>query len=107
MTSASSAATAPGDARRLFPFLARDERGIDRNERRRQRAFAEQILEKIGNAEGGHERVGRVGEAEILGEEPLADEAAQPAAEDAEGYERGGTVHLESRILEPEILNLN
>ena len=81
------------DARRLFPFLARDERGIDRNERCRQRAFAEQILEKIGNAEGRHECIGRVREAEILGEEPLADEAGQPAAEDAEGYERGGTIH--------------
>ena len=36
-----------GDARGLLPFLARDECGIDGNERRRQRAFAEQVLQKI------------------------------------------------------------
>ena len=70
------------DARGLSPFLARDERGVHRNERRRQRAFAEQVLKEIGNAERGHERVGRIGlKAEVLGEEPLADEAGEPAAE--------------------------
>ena len=82
-----------GDARGLFPFLARDKRRIHGNERRGQRAFAEQVLQKIGNAEGRHERVGRIGEAEIMREEPLADKAGEPAAEDAERDERGGAVH--------------
>ncbi len=92
-----------GDARGLLLFLSRDERGIDRNERCRQRAFAEQVLQKIGNAEGRHECVGRVGQAEILGEEPLADEAGEPAAENAEGYERGGAVHSGDMILDRQV----
>ena len=40
-----------GDAVGLAPLAARDQRGVDRDERRRQRAFAEQVLQEVGNAE--------------------------------------------------------
>ena len=82
-----------GDALRLCAFTACDERRVHGDERRRQRAFTEQILQKIRNPEGRHERVRRIGQAEILGEEPLADETGEAAAENAEGYERGRAVH--------------
>ena len=82
-----------GHSRGLLMLLTRDERRIDRNKRRRQRTFAEQVLQKIGDPEGRHERVGRVGEAEVLSEESLADEAGEAAAEDPEGDERRGAVH--------------
>ena len=50
-----------GDARRLCAFAARDERRVDGDERRGQRAFAEQVLQKIRNPEGRHERIRRIG----------------------------------------------
>ena len=50
-TSASSDATAPATRSASSSLAARDERGVDGNERRRQRAFAEQVLQEVRNAE--------------------------------------------------------
>ena len=45
-----------------FLFVAfRQQPRIHRNERSREHAFAEQVLQEIGNAEGGVERVRGVG----------------------------------------------
>ena len=60
VTSASSAATAPATRSRLLVLAARAQAGVDRNERGRQHAFAEQVLQEVGNAERGVERVGGV-----------------------------------------------
>ena len=43
----------PGGAARLFVVLAREQAGVYRNERSGENAFAEQILQGIGDAEGG------------------------------------------------------
>ena len=64
-------------------LAAGEERGVHGNERRRQRAFAEQVLQEIGNAERGAERVGFDAQAEIVREDPLPDEAGQPRQQDA------------------------
>ena len=88
-----------GDPHSLLALLAREQRGVDRNERRRQRAFAEQVLQEVRDAERRHERVGGVRlQAEVMRENALADETGEPAAEDAECYQRGGTIHLKSGI---------
>ncbi len=80
----------PGDSRGSLPLVARDERRVDRDERRRQRPFAEQVLQEVWNAERRHECIGGVRlQAEVMREHALADEAGQPAAQDAERDERG------------------
>ena len=49
---------------------ARAQRRVDRNERAGERAFAEEGLQQVGNAEGSVERVGRDGLlAEVLCEQ--------------------------------------
>ena len=82
----------PCHARGLFPFLPRNKSRIDRNERGRQCAFAEEVLQKIRDPESGHERVGRIGQPEVLSEEALPDEAREAAAENPERDERGMAV---------------
>ena len=65
-------------------LATRDQRRVHRNEGRRQGAFAEQVLEEVRNAERGVERVGGVGlEAEVVGEDPQADQPGQTAAQDS------------------------
>src|SRR6185295_10032696 len=83
---------------RLTLLAARDQRGVDRNERRRQRAFTEQVLEKVGNAERGVERVGRVGlEAEVVREDAKTDEARETTAQNAESDEERRTCSISRR----------
>ena len=72
-----------GHAVGIAPAALCDERRVDRDERRRQRAFAEQILEKVGNAERGAEGVGFGAETEIVREDTLPDQAGQPRQQDA------------------------
>ena len=74
MTRASSAATAPATRARLLVLAPRAEAGVDRDERRGEHAFAEQVLQEVGDPERGVERVGRVGGAEVVGEDALADQ---------------------------------
>ena len=71
-------------------IAAGDERRVDRNERRRQRAFAEQVLQEVGNAERGAERIGFDAEAEVVREDPLPDEAGHPREENADRDEDRG-----------------
>ena len=67
-----------GDAVGLAPLAARHERGVHGNERRGERAFAEQVLEKVRDAERGVERVGGVGlQAEVVREDAQPDQAGR------------------------------
>ena len=78
-----------GHAIRLAPIAAREQRGVHRNERSRQRAFAEQVLQKIRDAERRRERIGGiVAEAEIVREDALADQPGDPTEEDSGGDEK-------------------
>ncbi len=61
----------------------RPEAGVHRDERGGEHAFAEQVLEEVGNPERGVERVGRVGGAEVVGEDSIANQADDPAQQDA------------------------
>ena len=77
-----------GDAIRVAPFAARDERRVDGDERAGERAFAEQVLQEVGNLHRGVERVGGVAsQTEVVREHALADEAGQAAEKDARGDE--------------------
>src|SRR5207249_1965612 len=88
-----------GDPIGFLPLAARDEARIHRNQRRRQRPFAEQILEEVGNSERRVERVGGVGlEAEVMREGSHPNEAGQTAHEDAGGDENGRPAHARGRI---------
>ena len=81
--------------RRLRPgrplaLAARDERGVDRDEGRRQRAFTEQVLQEVGDAERRVERIRGVGfEAEVVREDLKANEPREPAEKNARGDEDG------------------
>jgi hypothetical protein len=69
---------------------ARKRRRVDRNERGRERALSEEVLQQVGNAECGVEGIGRIGRlAEVVREYTLADESGEPAAQDPERDERG------------------
>ena len=74
----------------LLAIVAGKKLGVDGNEGRGQNAFAEKILQKIGNADGGFEGVGGVRVAEIMGEEAVANEAGNAAEEYSGGDEKGG-----------------
>src|SRR5690606_19798758 len=58
------------------PCVYRDEGG-------RQHSLAEQVLQEIRDPERGRERVGRVGNAEVRGEEPLPYEPENAAQQNA------------------------
>ena len=78
-----------GHAVRFAAIAAREQRRIDRNERSRERPFAEQVLQEIRDAERRRERVGGVvAEAEVVREDALANEASQPAQENSGGDKR-------------------
>ncbi len=89
MASASSLASA------LAAFGA--EAGVDRNERCGENAFAQQILQHVGDAEGGAIGVGGQRGSEIVGEEALADEATE-AAEQNSGGDHGGRSFAAARL---------
>ena len=79
-----------GDAVGLVTFVTREKRCIHRNERRGQRALAEQILQKVGDAKRRAERVGGVRlQTEIPREIMLPDEPGDPAEQDARRDEGG------------------
>ena len=89
-TSARSDSDGAGHTVGFAPLALRDQRGVDRNERRRQRAFAEQILQKVGDAERRAEGVGFDAEAEVVREDALSDQAGQPRQQDAGRDEERG-----------------
>ena len=68
---------------RVFVVAQASQSGINRNERRRKNALAEEILKKIGNAKRRIERVGEVGEPEVMSQSALPNEADQAAQQDS------------------------
>ncbi len=71
-------------------LAAREERRVDRDERRGERPFAEQVLQEIGDPEAGGEGVGGVAlETKVMREHSLPDKAREPADEDAGGDQHG------------------
>src|SRR5207237_10344918 len=78
------------DAIGFLPFSARDERGIDGDERRRERALAKQVLQEVRDAERRVERIRGVRfEAEVVREDLQSNEAGEAAEEDARGDKNG------------------
>jgi len=53
--------------------IAGEQAGVDGDEGGGEDAFAEKILEEIGDAEGGFENVGGIGIAEVVSEDAVAD----------------------------------
>ena len=77
-------------APRLFFLTAREKVGVDRNEGRREHAFAEEVLQEIGNAEGGVESVRRIrAQAEVVREDAQAHQAHETAEQDARRHQQG------------------
>src|SRR4029079_3174152 len=68
---------------------ARHERRVDGNERGRQGALAEEVLQEVRDAERRRERIGgSVSETEIMREDALADEPGDAAKKNAGGDKR-------------------
>ncbi|MGB9405067.1 MAG: hypothetical protein WCA98_16140, partial [Candidatus Acidiferrales bacterium] len=80
-----------GSAIRFFLIFSSKERGINGNERGGENAFAEEILEEIGDADGGFESVGGVGIAEIMGEEAIANQSGDAAKKNSGGDQKSRT----------------
>ena len=79
-----------GGAGGLFVALFGIEAGVDGDERCREDPFAKEVLQHVGDAEGGLEGVGSHGVAEVVGEDALTDEADDLGKHDAGGDgERG------------------
>ncbi len=77
-----------GDAIGGIVIAAGQQRRVDGDEGGRQRSFAKQVVEKVGNPQRGAERVGRRSQPEVVREDPLPHQARQPAAQDADGDQR-------------------
>jgi len=69
--------------RGLRVFAQASQTGVYRNKRSRKDSFAEKILKKIGNTKRCIERVGEVGESEVVSEGTLPDEPDETAQQDS------------------------
>jgi hypothetical protein len=80
---------------RLRVVAQSSQAGVYGNEGSRKDSFAEEILEKIGNAKRRVERVGDVGKSEVVSEGALPNEPDEAAQQDSRSDEesrarRGG-----------------
>ena len=74
---------------RFFLLALGQQARVDGNERRRQHAFAEKILEKIRDAKRGVEGVGRIrAQSEIVREHAQPDQTHQAAEQNAGGHQK-------------------
>jgi hypothetical protein len=76
------------DLARILLAVLLQQAGVDRDERRGQHAFAQQVLHEVGDAIRGRERVGHARQAEEVGEGALANESAEPRGQDPRGNQR-------------------
>ncbi len=88
-----------GGAGGLVVALLGIEPGVDGDEGCRENAFAEEVLQHVGDAEGGLEGIGGHGVAEIMREDTLADKADELGEQDAGGDGKGGGAAV--RLLRP------
>ena len=79
-----------GRAGGLFVALFGVQPRVDGDERRRQNAFAKEVLQHVRDAEGGFEGVGGHGVAEVVGEDALAHQADDFGEQDAGRDGQGG-----------------
>ena len=70
-------------------IILAEQAGVDGDEGGGKDAFAEEILEEVGDLLGGLEGVGGVGVAEVMGEDAIADEAGDAAEENARADAHG------------------
>ena len=70
--------TAPA-TRRASPLLLRQQPRIDRNEGGGEHSFTEEVLQEVGDLERRIERIGRIRGAQIMGKDPVSDQAENPA----------------------------
>ena len=68
----------------FFFVFAGEQVGVNGNEGGGEDAFAEKVLQEVGDAEGGFEDVGRIGVAEIVSEHAIADESGKAAEEECQ-----------------------
>ena len=66
-----------------------EEPGVDRDEGGGEHPLAEEVLQDVGDAERGGEGAGQRRGAQVVGEDPLADQPHQPRGEDAQRHQRG------------------
>ena len=68
-----------GNASRFFFVAIGKQPRVDRNKRGREDAFAEKILQRVGNPDRNAEDIGISGEAEVAAEEALANQSREAA----------------------------
>ena len=78
----------PGDPAGLLPVVAGEQRRVHRNEGRRERAFAEEVLEEVRNPEGRGEGVRGVRGGQEVRQHARADQADDPAEQNSRGDHR-------------------
>ena len=85
-----------GGAGGLFVALFGVKPRVDGDERCRKNAFTEEVLQHVGDAEGGLEGIRGHGVAEVVGEDTLADKADELGEQDAggDGQRSGAAVGL-------------
>jgi hypothetical protein len=72
---------------RTFLIAFAEQAAIDRDKGCGQDAFAEQILQNIGDAKAGLEGVGRGGVAKVMRKDAFADQTGDPAEQDPRRYQ--------------------
>ena len=77
-----------GDAAGFLLVALREQARVDGNERCGEHAFAEQVLQKIRDAEGGVEGIGLVELAEVVGEDALPDQSDDAADQNPRGDQK-------------------
>jgi hypothetical protein len=80
----------PRDPSRRLSIPPRDQASVLRDQRRGEDAFAEEVLEEVGDSERGGDRVGGDGALpEVVGDDALANQPEDPTGENAGRDERG------------------
>src|SRR6185437_893621 len=94
-----------GDLVGFFFIRLRPQSCINGNERRGEHAFAEQVLQKVRDAKGGAESVGRIGVPEIVGKDAVPQQSRNAAQEDAGSNQSRRASNAGSRCASPIALS--
>ena len=86
-----------GDTTRKVDFTFGQESGVDGDEGGGEDAFAQKVLEKVGDLEGGGERASRLGIAQVISEDARAHEARNTAQKNARTHQQRGGARLAGR----------
>ena len=80
-----------GHLARLLPFSLGAQRRVDGNERGREDAFAEQVLQEVGDAQRRRIGVGGGRGPQVMAEDPLPHQPREPAEQDARADQQRGS----------------